>query len=136
MKYLILIVSVLLLVAGCAGMTASVWDERDGGLGARVGVDMNNTEIGASVLYWPDGENENSEVFGAYGIYKFPDLVEIPNPLKLDFLPETLSGTPYSGYRIDIDGERSRFIAGVEVNNTVFFEYQETYITAGLKRKF
>ena len=136
MKELILMVSVLLLVAGCAGMTASVWDERDGGLGARVGVDMNNTEIGASVLYWPDGENEDSEVFGAYGLYKFPDLVDVNLPVNLPFLPKKFLGTAYTGYIIDIDGDQGRFIAGVEVNNILFFEYHDTYIKAGLKRKF
>ena len=133
---LTVIVLALLLVAGCTDMTASLWDERDGGLGGRVGYATGNTEVGGSFLYWPDGENANAEVFGAYGLYKFPELVEIPLPIQAEFLPETIMATPYIGAKIDIDGNASLVIAGVEIENTLFMEYQDTYILIGLKHKF
>lgn len=132
----LVMVSVFLLVAGCTDTTVSLWDERDGGLGGRIGVAIENTEVGASFLYWPDGENEDAEVFGAYGLYKFPDMVEIPLPIQADFLPETIMATPYFGGRIEIDGRNSQLIAGVEIANTLFMEYQDTYILIGLKHKF
>lgn len=139
MKYVIaVVVSALLLVAGCADMTASLWDGRDNAIGARVGLEMGEadelkTEIGGSLLYWPDGEN--SEEFGAYGKVKF-DEIEITNPIPLDFLPEVIKGTPYLGGRVNSDFDDETLIAGIEIENTLFMEYQGDYIFFGLFHKF
>lgn len=136
MKKLIemVVVLVLLLVAGCTDMTASIWDGRDDAIGGRIGYVMGNTEVGGSVLHWP--ETKNAEIFGVYGLYKFPDLVEIPNPLKLDFLPETIMGTPYLGGKVDSDGGETLLMGGIEIANTLFMEYQNQYLLVGLKHKF
>ena len=134
MRNVIMLVLVLLFVAGCTDMTASLWDDRDGGVGSRIGYAMDNTEVGLSVLYWPD--NIYDEVFGAYGLYKFPDMVEIPNPISVEFLPETISGTPYLGGKVDSDGGQTILMAGIEFENTLFMEYQDNYILVGLKHRF
>lgn len=131
----LVVVLALLFVAGCADTTASLWNDREGAIGGRLGYVMENTEVGTSILYWPDGDN--SEVFGAYGMYKFPDTVEIPNPIPMAFLPETLKGTPYIGGKVNGEGGSSLLIAGIEIGNTLYMEFdQDNYYTIGLKHKF
>jgi len=128
----VVILLAVLLVAGCAGMTASLWDGRDGATGGRVGYDMNDSEVGLSVLYSGDAD----EIYGAYGMYKMPNAVEIPNPVAVEWLPEILMGTPYIGVTIEVDGDNSALMAGVEIGNALFMEYQDNYVLIGLKRKF
>ena len=137
MKKLIELVAVVLMflaVQGCTNTAVSLWDERDDGIGGRVGYVMENTEAGVSIMHWPN--SKNAEVFGVYGLYKFPDMVEIPNPINVEFLPKTLMGTPYLGGKVDSDGGETILIAGVEISNTIFMEYQENYVLVGLKHKF
>ena len=140
MKKLIVMLLMVVLFAGCESqplcenVTVSVWDDRDDAIGVRVGYDMNDVEIGLSVLHWP--EIDNSEVFGAYGLYKFPDMVEIPNPINADFLPDVLMGTPYIGGKMDSQGGETLLMAGIEIQNILFLEYQDNLILAGLKHKF
>lgn len=135
------IILAILLVAGCADMTASLWDERDNAIGGRFGYvftdDPNATEgqmeTGLEIVYWPDGKS--TEIFGAYGMYKFGE-VETPNPLPMEFLPETLKGIPYIGGKVDTDGNNTMLFGGMEINNTIFMEYRGDFILIGLKRKF
>lgn len=137
MKNLIttVLILVLLLVAGCTDTTASLWNDRDDAIGGRLGYVMGNTEVGTSILYWENGYN--SEVFGAYGLYKFPETVDMPNPIPMSFLPETLKGTPYIGGRVRSEGGNSLLIAGIEIGNTLYMEFdQDNYYTIGLKHKF
>lgn len=134
-KLITSVVAVLLLVAGCNDMTASLWNDREGAIGGRLGYAIESAEMGLSVLHWPDGDN--SEVFGAYGMYKFSDMVEIPNPIPMDFLPEMLKGTPYIGGKVDGEGGSSLLIAGIEIENALYMEFhQDNYVYVGLKHQF
>ena len=131
---MLMMVVLLFVVTGCPDMTASIWNDRDDAIGGRAGYAIKNTEVGVSVLHWP--ETKNAEVFGVYGKYKFPDLVEIPNPVNLPFLPEKLKGTPYIGGTVETEGRNDILMAGIEIENTLFMEYQDQYLLVGLFHKF
>lgn len=131
-KLIVVLMLCVLVVGGCSqnetDVYSWVWGDDDA-IGARVGTnvgDSNNVEVGLSALWWPD--RERPEIWGMYGIYSFPEILEVPNPIVMEFLPETISGRPYLGGKVDIDfsGDKSRAspIAGIVFEDIFFIEYQ------------
>lgn len=102
-----------------------LWGDSDA-LGVRVGIDLGeNIEVGVSSLWLPDRERPVS--WGIYGLFHLPE-IEVPNPIVMDFLPETISGRPYFGAKIDfdfvVDQSMTSPVAGIVFNDLLFFEYQ------------
>ena len=97
-------------------------------MGVRVGFDVvdPNIEVGISGLWLPDVEKPVA--YGIYALYHLPEILELPNPISLDFLPETISGHPYFGGKFDFDDkfEESMLspIAGFILADILFIEYQ------------
>ena len=89
-------------------------------------------EIEAGISsYWMgvDGERFGPpQTFAVYGLYQWQEPVMIPNPISFDWLPEELEGKPYLGAQIgvnlDNDGTFAGPIAGIEIQDIVFMEYQ------------
>jgi len=150
MKKLIAVVVLVLFL--CIPVQADiyswVWGDSDA-IGARVGTDISkDIEVGLSALWWPD--REMPEIWGVYAIYHLPDILQIPNPIDVDFLPEIISGKPYVGGKLDIDFEIDKGsvspIVGIVFNKVLFFEYQfesfdrvilgESKIVFGLRFEF
>ena len=125
-----ILLTALILISLCLPVqarTLSSWLWVDGdALGARVGTEVSeNVEVGLSSLWLPD--REKPVVWGVYGVFHLPKL-EVPNPIVAEFLPETISGSPYFGAKIDIDFNVDQSmtspIAGVVFNDLLFLEYQ------------
>ncbi len=147
-KWLVLAVVLCLCLPVQAGdLTTWIWADSDA-LGARVGTEVSeNVEVGLSSLWLPD--MESPVAWGVYGIFHLPKL-EVPNPVVADFLPETISGRPYFGAKVDIDFNIDQSmtspIAGIVFNDILFLEYQfesidrqaigESKIIFGLRIKF
>jgi len=93
---------------------------------------------------------ESPVVYGIYAILHLPDILELPNPFTLDFLPETIIGHPYFGGKVDWDEkfERGGFspVAGLIFADILFLEYQfesfdriainESKIIAGIRFEY
>lgn len=77
-----------------------------------------------------EGRCDVPGVVGAYGIYKFPDIVQIPNPIPFEWLPAQFAGTAYFGIHAGLDltneGTFVGPIAGVIFNDVMVIEY--TYV--------
>jgi hypothetical protein len=117
---------------GSQGMTSDDSLEHIGArLGYRIG-DDERIEIGLSSEYYPGADDADSpQVWGVYGLYHWPDAIKVPQPIPLEFLPAELTATPYIGGRIgldfDADGVVSGPVAGIIVNEVIFFEAQYNY---------
>jgi hypothetical protein len=135
MKKLVTLVMALLIglaMAMPAQADVSVWGLGKSGLvGARVGYVFGPNdaiEVGGQSYWFTD--DAAPQVFGAYGMYLFRDLVSVPRILPLEFLPETMTASPYLGMQISIgcgDEESRDFIgpvAGVLAWEFLAFEYQ------------
>lgn len=143
MKAVMVLMCLLLIifVSGCnsSPMTTWVWDENDA-IGVRAGTFLTeNNEAGLSAK-WQDEDSE-LQTLGIYAIHHFPDLVEFRNPLMVEFLPETFSGGAYFGgkidHNVDMNTSESDLIAGVIIEDAVFFEYsQNGNSLVGLRLKF
>jgi len=97
----------------------------------RVGVkDDSPIEVGLSALWLPD--REEPEIWGIYALYHLPEIVNVPNPIVVDFLPEIITGTPYLGGKLDIDFDDEVTdispVAGILLMDVLFIEYQFEYI--------
>jgi hypothetical protein len=124
------IVVLMLLMVGCAVSQAKNMNAwvlgGDNSFLARGGYSIDpNIEVGISGN-WYYGE---PQVVGAYGLIKWTDVVVIPNPMPLDFLPKELHGTPYLGIRagLNLMNENGTFagpFAGIIVEKVLVFEYQ------------
>lgn len=129
MKKLLLKILIVLLMAGVSqAKNWNAWLIGDNdSVTARLGYDVNaNIEFGGE-LTWLDKDSMCGTT-GIYGIYKFPDAVQIPNPIPLDFLPKTLTASPYLGAQVGIDIlNRGSFVgpvAGVVIQNVLTIEWQ------------
>ena len=125
MKKLIVLLVLCLCLPAQADIYSWIWGDSDA-VGARLGIDLaENIEVGASALWFPD--QETPEIWGMYGIYHLPEIVQFPNPIILDFLPETIGGRPYFGGKLDIDFDidkaRVSLIAGIVFEDILFIEY-------------
>jgi len=125
MKTVTMLCLLAISLAGC-NMTMWAWDE-DEAINVRAGMFLTeNNEAGFSAKL-RDGDSE-LQTLGIYAVHHFPDLVEFRNPFAdiVSFLPETFSGAAYFGGRIDqnvdINTTESDLIAGVILEDTVFFE--------------
>lgn len=141
MKKLILTVVLFLLVAGCSDKySASIWGDNE--LGVRIGnyIDANRVEVGAT-LVWRNEEEVPASI-GVYGIRYLPIDVNVPNPFRGDFLPDSFNGKPYFGITIDrnLDLDITEYapITGVVFEKFLFFGYDidEQRPTLGLKYDF
>jgi len=93
----------------------------------RIGVqDELPIEVGLSALWLPD--REEPEIWGLYALYHLPEIVNLPNPIVVDFLPETITATPYLGGKLDINFDYKAAdispVAGLMLNKVLFIEYQ------------
>lgn len=125
-QLLMLVILALLLVAGCAEMTASISDDNDA-IGVRAGGFLTeNNEAGLSVKIQED-DSEIREL-GLYALHHYPDMaVKFRNPLVVEFLPEEIEGTPYLGAKMDYDMDMHRCdtepVAGVIFAETFYIEH-------------
>jgi len=130
MKKLLIVVLVLCVSGVAHAKDWSAWTFGDNQyVGARIGYALtDNVEAGAESLWWP--KEDAPQVWGVYGIYKWDNIVEIPNPILLDFLPEKFEAYPYIGARVgvnlDNDGTYSGAIAGLIIQEIFFAEFQYT----------
>lgn len=122
---------VLILLAGVASAkNLSAWLLGDGdSLMARVGYNTTvNTEVGLESCWFK--LDDSPQVWGAYGLYKFTDIIQIPNPLPLEWLPKTLNGTPYIGMQVGLNlNSKGTFVgpvAGITIQDILVIEYQYT----------
>lgn len=124
-----LVMTALVVLCLCLPVQADIyswiWGDDDA-IGARIGTDISESiEIGASALWFPD--QESPRIWGMYGIYHLPEIVQFPNPIILDFLPDTIGGRPYFGGKLDIDFDidkaRVSLIAGIVFEDILFIEY-------------
>lgn len=127
---------VLLLILACCQMChaegLTTWLFGGAGDGptnevfARVGYEKGPVEIGAQSCWWPNYDPPT--IFGVYGLFKIADVVEIPNPIHLEWLPKTFTASPYIGGQITIEIEdRSSMVgpvAGVIIQDIITVEYQ------------
>lgn len=125
-KMCMLLMVLLFCVPVQAGVYSWIWADSDA-IGARVGTDLaDNIEAGISALWFPD--REWPQLWGVYALYHLPEIIEFDNPIVLDFLPETIKGAPYFGYKLDIDFEadkaRGSLIGGIIFEDILFLEYQ------------
>lgn len=128
-KVMLAVVLVLVFCMPVQAQNISTWIFGDSdAIGARVGFDIidPNIEVGISALWLPDIERPIA--YGIYAIYHLPEILEIPNPISLGFLPERISGHPYFGGKYDWDErfEQSAVspIAGFVLADILFIEYQ------------
>ena len=93
---------------------------------ARVGYEKGSLEIGGTVCFWPNYSPPT--VYGVYAIGKLDNLVQIPNPLPIEWLPETIGATPYLGGQVSVDfedrGSMIGPVAGVILQEVLTIEYQ------------
>lgn len=125
-KMCVLLMMLLFCVPVQAGVSSWIWADSDA-IGTRIGTDLaDNIEVGISALWWPD--SESPEIYGIYGVYTLPECIQLPNPIVLDFLPETIGGCPYFGGKVDVDFSRNKgsasLIAGIVFEKILFLEYQ------------
>jgi len=96
----------------------------------RLGMEEDNKEFGLQTTFLPSAEPELPEIYGMYGLYHFPDVIDINNPIPFDFLPEKVQASVYLGGQITVDfgeddvGSYTGFIAGTIINEVIVIEYQ------------
>jgi len=115
-----------LCIPARADITSWLWADNDA-LGLRLGSEISeNIEVGLSTLWLPD--REEPEIWGLYALYHLPEIVNVPNPILVDFLPETITGAPYLGGKLDIDFNDDSTdispVAGIVLMDVLFIEYQ------------
>lgn len=96
----VLAVLLLCVPVKAQDLTTWLWNDEEA-TGARIGYCWDNIEAGVSAM-WLTDEN-NPKTMGVFAVRRFLDLIKLPNPVTLDFLPEEILGTPYIGARIDFD---------------------------------
>ena len=129
---IVVVFAILLMATMASAKDFSAWVLGDNeSMTARLGYNVStNTGVGLESCWLK--YNEVPQVWAGYGLYKFPDVVQIPNPIALDWLPKTLSGTAYvgahAGFNLDTQGAFSGLLAGIIVEKVIVFEWQ--YIKA------
>ncbi len=119
MKKLIIVLAMLLFCTQAYAADFAVWVWGDEATSVRLGYLIDpNTEVGMSASWWND-ETE-PQVIGLFGIRYLPEVLQIPNPIVLDWLPETLKGRPYLGARIErslrVDTTIFSPLAGIDID--------------------
>ena len=96
-------------------------------LAARLGYVRDNIEVGGTA-YWYEKPEAPPQVYGCYGIYHFPDLIDVNTPIGLDFLPERLNASAYIGTQITIGDDEHRgfvgLVAGTVIQKVIVIEGQ------------
>lgn len=124
MKSLMILLCLLAIsLAGCNGGAVSLYGDNDA-VGARVGAEIaENIEAGV-LSYWYPYDDNDSQIWGAYSLYHFPDIVELPNPLDPE---KTLEATTYIGAQLSLDSNYEDYVSlvtGVIFQKVFFVEYQ------------
>ena len=135
MKKLLMIAAVALMLCG------NVWAEpnepeavtfwmsgsnlayQNTNISAWLGIRKANIEFGAAAEWRmfsegdTDSDIQSTFALGPYGAYHFPDLIDIPNPIDVEWLPDTLAGEPFVflSYLIDLDGKGATIAPGVGI---------------------
>ena len=144
MKKLMMLIVILLVVGTAQANDLTVWLlGEDDLVGARVGCMIDeHVEVGVLSHWYPQDEAPN--ILGAFGVYHFDEPVEIPNPIPLEWLPETFLAKPYIGAQVSIDfrkliGETDGMrrsmvgpIAGILVQQILVIEYSYSAFGDGL----
>ena len=82
-------------------------------LSAWLGLRRENIEFGVAAEWRMFSEGDTDEdiqsefALGPFAVYHFPDLIDVNNPLDIDWLPDKLAGEPFVflSYLIDIQGK-------------------------------
>lgn len=107
-KKLILILAVSLLLAVPARAELSAWLLTDNDvIGGRLGYVHGNIEVGG-LSYWWYNETGPPQVFGAYGVYHFPDILDVNNPISVSWLPATIKASGYMGLQVGINTDETK----------------------------
>jgi hypothetical protein len=127
-KWLTTICAIVLMAGVAQAKDFNAWLLGDSdSLTARLGYDITpNVEVGGEVAWLNLDEVPGNA--GIYGIYKFPDAVNVPNPLPLEWLPKTLMAMPYLGMQVGVDilnkGTFVGPIAGLVIQDIIVVEYE------------
>ncbi|MHC4157432.1 MAG: hypothetical protein ACYST6_21330 [Planctomycetota bacterium] len=127
MKRIILFLAVLLLFTVTARADLSAWLMGGNDLvNARLGYVKGDIEVGGQVSWT---EEDPPQLYGAYGLYFFPDLIDVNSPVGMAFLPATVTARPYIGAQVSIateDDHRTMIgpVAGLELVDVITIEYQ------------
>jgi len=130
---LLLVLSILLFCGRLHAEGLTSWtlggqdiDSAKNEIFARVGYEKGAVELGIESAWWPKWNPP--QVWGAYGIYKFEELIKVPNPVQVEWLPAELSATGYIGghVTVDFDNEGSYYgpVAGTMIQDILCIEYQ------------
>lgn len=128
MKKIIVVMFVLLMAVSAYAKDLNCWVlGDDSSITARLGYSIDpNIEVGVSANWF--AVDDAPQVFGAYGLYKWADMVTIDNPIPLDFLPKELHGTPYLGIQAGLNlNNKGTFVgpvAGIIIEKVLVIEYQ------------
>jgi len=134
------IVLVLLLSALCRADGLNVWLYGDtdiisnraerilaARLGCRFGQDE-AWELGLTSVWYPSNELKVPQTWTAYGLWSGLPEIDVPNPIKLDWLPATIKAKPYLGGQVGLDfrnnGVVTGPIAGLVIEKIIVIEYQ------------
>lgn len=147
-SFLMSILIVALLAVGVQADGLNVWlggDSQSAGtsvdrsLAARVGYRFGEGEpyeIGVGCLWWPSEQMGPPSTYTIYGLYQVGLPIIVPNPIKLDWLPETLTAQPYIGAQVGLDfyngGVMTGPIAGLIIEKIIVIEYQYQRFTEAL----
>jgi len=154
MKKLLIVMLVFCLGGVAQGKDWSTWTFSDGdAICGRMGYRLSeNVEAGASMYWLPP--SDGPRIWGVYGLYEWPDIITVPNPINFDFLPDELNAQTYLGAQLAVDIDSGDIfggpIAGLVFQDILFLEYQlglvdgkfdydlddEHKIVAGLKIRF
>ena len=87
-----------------------------------LGYEKGPIEVGMWAAWRVD---QQPQTYGFYGLYKFENLVEIPQFLPLPWLPEKLSASPCIGGMISMPGEEylAAPFAGVVIQDILAIKY-------------
>ena len=93
-------------------------------LGYEKDLGVGDIEVGISSMWHPS--TDFPQVWGVYSLYHFDNVVSIPQPIPLDWLPKTIDAEPYIGGLVDIDktGTMVGPVAGLEIQGILTVEYQ------------
>ena len=138
LKKWIFVAAVLLIFAGTAGADGlRFWSlgeqtlvEPDDGILLRLGYQSGEIEAGIESTFFPEVENDVSDIWGVYGVFHIAEILKVQNPIALEFLPETLEANAYMGGHITMDfgeddpGSVRGLIGGIIINDILVIEYQ------------
>lgn len=126
---------------GAEGKGVALWGMYDiDTAGVRVGYFNGANQVGLFGAWRPDPD-QPPNIFGVYGLHEFGTL-EVPNPVPISWLPQTITATPYLGGYITIDfaDEQRKTLGGpmigLEFMDVLAFEYRYQMVNGPLEANF